>query len=144
VIGIGSNIDNTGVGVAYGTARVRFPHWVNGIVNLIGFVFAVAGAWAGSALTRILTPATAQIVACGILSGLGWYMLLMHARQHSQYTSTMRAVPPPGWREGVVLGVALSATNVASSVGAALTTPLTCIGHLAQHRGLGLSELMAG
>ncbi|MCL6518173.1 hypothetical protein [Alicyclobacillus sp.] len=122
VIGIGSNIDNAGVGMAYGSGGVRFPHWVNGLVNGIGFVFSILGAWAGNALVRFLPVVWVQMFACAVLCGLGWYVLCCAARAESW--GAERALRVPGWREGIALGLALSATNVVSGAGAALTTSL--------------------
>ncbi|MCL6597508.1 MAG: manganese efflux pump [Alicyclobacillus macrosporangiidus] len=122
VIGIGSNIDNTGVGAAYGSAGIRFPHWVNGIVNGIGFAFSVAGAWAGNALAAWVPLVWVQMAACFVLCGLGWYLLCSSARLPEAPIQPPLAAP--GWREGIALGVALSATNVASGASASLTTSL--------------------
>ncbi|MCL6593948.1 MAG: manganese efflux pump [Alicyclobacillus sp.] len=122
LIGISSNLDNTGVGVAYGITQVRFPHRINLVVNLIGFGFAWIGAAFGAFLSQWLTPVITQVMAFTVLSCLGWTMLLLQSLRPS---CTSASWPHPTWREGILLGVALSATNLASSIGASVTIHLS-------------------
>ncbi|MCL6548795.1 MAG: manganese efflux pump [Alicyclobacillus sp.] len=126
LIGIGSNLDNCGVGIAYGTGKVRFPHWVNAVVNLIGFCTALLGAYAGEVIARYLTANQASWLSCMVLVGIGlffWYGAYIHPRISPNPQAVK--VKRPGWKQGVMLGLALSFTNVASGFGATVSNALT-------------------
>ncbi|MBX6353206.1 MAG: manganese efflux pump [Thermoflavifilum sp.] len=117
LVGIASNLDNTGVGVAYGAAGVRFPHRVNLVVNAIGLGAAALGAYAADRVEQLVSPSTAQFVACAILCAVGTWMLLSRGFRP---VSTSQVAGPLKLQDGILLGLALSFTNLASSAGAAL------------------------
>lgn len=125
-IGIGSNLDNCGTGIAYGSDKIRFPHWVNAIINAVGFCTALLGAYAGSILARFLTVSEAQWAACIVLICIGlffWYAGYIHPLVSKQKQKIQ--MKKPGWKEGMVLGLALSLTNLASGFGATVANAST-------------------
>lgn len=126
LIGIGSNLDNSGVGIAYGSDGVRFPHWVNAIVNLVGLFTALIGAYAGETVSQVLTARQAAWAACIILIAIGlffWYVSYIHPRI---FPHTISAESPRlGWKHGIGLGFALSVTNIASGFGATVADAAT-------------------
>ncbi|MFE5078732.1 manganese efflux pump MntP [Streptomyces halstedii] len=141
LVGIGSNFDNSGVGIAYGTARIRFPHRINALVNLIGCLSSLLGAYAGETLSRIIPPPLGRWASCGLFvaMGLGYiYSVYMRPKKNGGVRK------PPlhrlGWQQGIVLGLGLSFTNVVSGFGAtvadttqlwALVLSITAWGYLA-------------
>ncbi len=119
LIGIGSNFDNCGTGIAYGSDKIRFPHWVNAIANMVGFCTALLGAYAGEVISRYLTVTEAEWAAFGVLICIGlffWYAGYVHPLVSRQ--KQKMKIKKPGWKEGIILGLALSFTNVASGFGA--------------------------
>lgn len=119
LIGIGSNLDNSSIGIAYGSKNVRFPHWVNVVSNVIGGGTALIGAYAGDTISRYLTPHEAEWAACVVLVTIGlffWYSGYIHPLLSKGKSHI--SIKQPGWREGVFLGFALSFTNLASGFGA--------------------------
>ncbi|MFN7136799.1 MAG: manganese efflux pump MntP family protein [Thermomonas sp.] len=121
-IGFGSNFDNLGVGVAYGTLGRVIPHWVNAVINGIGLVFVTAGAFVGEAIARVMPAHTASLLAGMLLIGIGlyyWYANYLH-RHVGGRDLPLRA---PGWHAAIVLGFALSATNLVNGMGATLISP---------------------
>ncbi|WP_026963138.1 manganese efflux pump MntP family protein [Alicyclobacillus herbarius] len=124
LIGIGSNLDNWGVGMAYGGNKVKFPYWVDAVVNLVGFFTALIGACAGAIISRYLPVTAAQWVACIALSAIGvyfWYTAYNRRRTstHKQPTDKQPTkVEELGLKQAIFLGLALSFTNVASGFGA--------------------------
>lgn len=126
LIGIGSNFDNSGVGIAYGSDKIRFPHWVNAIVNVVGFCTALLGAYAGEVISHYLTVNEASWASCIVLVCIGlffWYSGYVHPLL-SRHRLKMQ-IKKPGWREGIILGFALSFTNVASGFGATVSNAST-------------------
>lgn len=121
-IGFGSNFDNLGVGVAYGTSGRVIPYWVNAVINGIGLVFVVVGCYAGEMVARVLPAQAASLLAGSLLIGIGlfyWYANYLH-RHVGGRDLPLRA---PGWHAAIVLGFALSATNLVNGMGATLISP---------------------
>lgn len=132
LIGIGSNFDNCGTGIAYGSDKVKFPHWVNAIVNAVGFVTALLGAYAGKVVSHYLTISEAEWAACIVLVCIGlsfWYAGYLHPLVSGQKQKMQ--IKKPGWKEGIVLGLALSFTNVASGFGATVSNASSIWGTVA-------------
>ncbi|MBX5436179.1 MAG: manganese efflux pump [Alicyclobacillaceae bacterium] len=151
LIGIGSNLDNCSVGIAYGSRSIRFPHRVNALINGIGCGAVWTGAVAGDCLSRYLLPSSANWIGCLVLCAVGlsfWLTAFRSSRRRAclrDAATVPHAVPQvesgmalaevagdaaepscdapsrAGWREGVLLGLALSVTNVASGLGATVT-----------------------
>ncbi|WDL99784.1 manganese efflux pump MntP [Alicyclobacillus sp. ALC3] len=122
LIGIGSNFDNCGTGISYGSDKIKFPHWVNTVVNAVGFCTAVLGAYAGEVISHYLTVAEAQWAACIVLVCIGlffWYAGYIHPLVSKE--QRQMEIKKPGWKEGIILGLALSFTNVASGFGATVS-----------------------
>ncbi|WP_088186049.1 manganese efflux pump [Desulfosporosinus sp. FKA] len=74
-IGIASNIDNAGVGIAYGVRKVGIPLISNTIIALMGFVLALGGGLFGHLISHWLTPFTCQLISMLVLISLGIYVL---------------------------------------------------------------------
>ena len=126
LIGIASNFDNCGTGIAYGSDKIKFPHWINAIVNAIGFFTALLGAYMGDVISHYITLIEASWAACIVLVGIGlffWYSKYLHPRIYRVREEIH--ISKPGWRQGVVLGFALSFTNVAVGFGATVSNAST-------------------
>ncbi|GMA64556.1 manganese efflux pump [Alicyclobacillus fastidiosus] len=107
LIGFGSNLDNCSVGIAYGSNKIKFPHWVNAIVNAVGFFTTLLGAYTGEIISHYLNQSQASWSSCIVLVCIGvffWYSAYIHPR-NSQ-------------KQGLVLGLALSFTNLVTGFGA--------------------------
>lgn len=122
LIGIGSNLDNCGVGIAYGSHHIRFPHYVNAIMNGIGFCTALLGAYAGTVISRYLPSHDASIGSCVVLCAIGlffWYVA--YVKPFLKQNQANMISGRPGIRQGIILGLALSFTNIASGFGATVS-----------------------
>lgn len=119
LIGIGSNLDNCGTGIAYGSERIRIPHRVNGVINVIGFGTALVGAYLGRVISADIPINEAEWVACVVLVTIGLYFwYAKYVRPSTVPDHVVTDIPEPGWKQGVLLGFALSFTNVAIGFGA--------------------------
>jgi putative Mn2+ efflux pump MntP len=144
-IGIGSNLDNCGVGIAYGSKNMKFPHRINAVVNAIGFCAALTGAWAGKTVSHYLSPVQAAWTACLVLVGIGlffWYSAYIHPWLSPKKAES--GIEPPGWKQGVVLGAALSITNVASGFGATVANAAAFWGTVFSITAWGYLMIWAG
>lgn len=127
LIGIGSNLDNCGVSIAYGAQRIKLPHWVNAIINVIGFCTALLGTYAGRVFSHYIPETDAKWVACIVLWAIGLYTLYsayLHPRI-SRKTEQMIKPQKPGFKQGIILGFALSFTNLASGFSATIAHAAT-------------------
>lgn len=126
LIGIGTNFDNCGTGIAYGSDKIKFPHWVNAIVNMVGVCTALLGAYAGQVISHYITDYQAEWAACIVLVCIGlffWYSAYVHPLISKQKKKMQ--IKKPGWKDGIILGLALSFTNVASGFGATVADEAT-------------------
>ncbi len=122
LIGVASNLDNLGVGMAYGMLGVHFPHRVNLLVNAIGLCTVLAGALGGTLVARYLPAGTSSKVSCAVLMAVGvgyWYAGYLRPRLRRDHRAGRP--DPPGWRAGIALGFGLSFTNVANGFGATVS-----------------------
>lgn len=122
LIGIGSNLDNTGVGMAYGIEKIKFPHWVNFIINFFGFITAFIGAYLGEYISRYTSKNTAQLVSCLILCGVGLFILYSaYIQPRISKETSQSKLQKPGFKQAVLLGFGLSFSNIASSFSATIS-----------------------
>jgi putative Mn2+ efflux pump MntP len=150
LIGVGSNLDNTGVGLAFGAAGVRVPAWVNVVINAIGFCFVTAACFATATVRHYLSAQTAARLAAGALIAVAlvcWYTGYVHHRLAAG-RKPMK-IRQPGWHEAIVLGFGLSFTNLVGGFSATLADPrmiwptvaaITVAGYLAISIGNALAR----
>ncbi|WP_454872176.1 hypothetical protein [Paraburkholderia xenovorans] len=124
LIGVGSNLDNTGVGLAFGAAGVRVPAWVNVVINAIGFCFVTAACFATATIRQYLSARTAGRLAAAALIAVAlacWYTAYVHHRL-GRGRKPLK-IRQPGWHEAIVLGFGLSFTNLVGGFSATLEDP---------------------
>lgn len=122
LIGVSSNFDNTGVGIAYGSDQIKFPHWVNAIINIVGGITAFIGGYLGDVISQFVGVKPAGWLACFALGGIGfffWYASYIHP-MISKSKSPIR-IPTPGFRQSILLGLAMSLDNIVLGFGATVS-----------------------
>ena len=122
LIGVATNFDNTGVGIAYGAVKIRIPYWVNAVINAIGLIFVSVGAFAGDFMSRFLSNQVATWLSSFVLITIGlvgWYIAYAHHRIHPNRERIR--LRQPGWHEAVALGFALSLTNLVNGMGSTVS-----------------------
>ncbi|WP_407309674.1 manganese efflux pump [Desulfosporosinus sp. SB140] len=150
-IGIASNIDNAGVGIAYGVRKIRITLIPNSIIALMGFSLALVGGLFGNWVSLWLTPLTCQLISMIVLVTLGVYVLGQQFLAKnpegiyvfSQQRPTNKTIEQPSdnffrvlrnpeeadldnsksisLSESVILGIALSLNNLAGGFSAGIT-----------------------
>jgi putative sporulation protein YtaF len=138
LLSIAANLDNLGVGVAYGVKRIKVPPLSNLIIATIAFLFGCISVIAGTYIGHFLSDATANAIGAILIIGVGiWVMLppkkvsakedaithdpplfieILHEpeqadRDHSAVIS---------WQESILLGVALSINVFTNGISAGL------------------------
>lgn len=136
-IGIASNLDNAGVGIAYGARKIRISLISNSIIALMGFSFALVGGLFGNLISLWLTPFTCQLISMTVLVTIGVFVLnqqLLAKKTFEQPSGNLlsRVLRNPegadldnsksiGLSESVILGIALSINNLAGGFSAGIT-----------------------
>ncbi len=79
MLALASNLDNVGVGVAYGIRKTRVPLTSNLLIATITATGTLASMLCGHAVGRLLTPGLASLLAGGILIGMGLWVMVKEA-----------------------------------------------------------------
>lgn len=122
-----SNLDNLGVGVALGIRGTRVAAIPSLIIAAITMAGTAAAMLSGRALSKLVASSTAASLGALIIIGVGAATVLaaLIARRASTRSRRDLSVQArrnetgfTSYREALVLGVALSANNVGSGIGA--------------------------
>jgi len=136
-IALGNNLDNAGVGIAYGIARIRLPFLSNLWIALVTFLITASAVVLGDQVAHLLAPPVARMSSAVVLCGLGLWLLLPalskgKKRENTQEKPSMLAVlvdPQQADRdhsrqidlqEATLLGFALSVNNLGGGMSAGL------------------------
>ncbi|BDV34604.1 manganese efflux pump [Methylocystis iwaonis] len=131
VIALANNVDNLGARLAYSVQGTKVSGAVNAWISVITLIISAAAAYFGRSIITLVGDKVASIIAMGMLSALGLWMILharlqsWHERIHEEKTATKHAailVKPHhadiddskhiDFFEGTVLGFALSINNI--------------------------------
>jgi putative sporulation protein YtaF len=142
-IGVAANLDNLGVGIAYGIRRIKIPLLSNLVIAAIAFLFTLVSGWAGAYIGLFLGQYTANFIGAVLLIGVGVWVIMTHFRTPSERTrqvpqaemermpSVLTVCQEPeqadfdgsgeiSLRESLVLGAALSLNCLANGLTAGL------------------------
>lgn len=144
-ISLANNLDNTGVGIAYGVARIRISALVNLWISIITVAITGGAVYCGGALARFLPGHMPNILSAAILCAIGlWVMLptILHAQRFKQPVSPsperagsrfslLNILDDPrkadrdnsrhiDFFEASLLGIALSINNIGGGISAGL------------------------
>lgn len=75
-IGIASNLDNAGVGIAYGVRKIRIPWPQNLAIAVVSFVATLLAGFFGSAVTAWLSPVIANFIGTVVIVSVGVWVLM--------------------------------------------------------------------
>jgi putative sporulation protein YtaF len=75
LIAIAANLDNLGVGIAYGVQKIKISHIVNLIIAVISFIATWLSAVTGEAISLYLSPKVANIIGAVLLCGVGLWVI---------------------------------------------------------------------
>ena len=149
-IGVASNLDNAGVGVAYGIKKIKVPFMANLIIALMGFLFALLGGFFGNWVSSWLSPFVCNVIGMIVLVTIGtWVLSQPFLKKKVNHRSSNRnlllqilqnpeeadldASKSVGFIESLILGVALSINNLAGGFDTGIT-----------HLNIGITSLISG
>lgn len=76
LIGIAANLDNLGIGLAYGIKRVKIPVLSNAVIALISMIVTYAAVTAGSVVINFVSTDFANLIGSLLLCAIGIWTLL--------------------------------------------------------------------
>ena len=75
LIGIAGNLDNLGVGVAYGVRKIGIPFYSNLFIAVVAALGTLLVAYAGLGIGHILSQAVANDIGAGVIIAVGIWVL---------------------------------------------------------------------
>ncbi|WP_410984449.1 sporulation membrane protein YtaF [Bacillus cereus] len=138
LIGIASNLDNAGVGIAYGIRKIRISWFNNCIIAFFGFFFTLLAGFFGNWISLFISDFMANLIGALVLSVIGVFVLCqpLLSKQDDESEKSgnmfMGILRNPesvdfdkskiiSFSEALVLGVALSINNIAGGFDAGVT-----------------------
>lgn len=138
-IGLASNLDNAGVGIAYGVRKIRIPWYSNLAIAIISFLATLVSGFFGSWLSSWIHPWIGQLLGTVVIVGVGVWVLLqpflekkITSVQEDDVNPLTRLLRNPeeadkdssksiSLGESVVLGIALAMNALAGGFNAGIT-----------------------
>jgi putative sporulation protein YtaF len=137
-IGIAANLDNAGVGIAYGVKKIRVPFMANTVIAMMGFLLALVGGLLGDWISLWLPPFICNLIGMVVLVTIGVWVLiqpLLDKKSKQQPTNRnllsrilrnpeeadMDGSKSVGFIESILLGITLSINNLAGGFDAGIT-----------------------
>jgi putative sporulation protein YtaF len=138
LIGIASNLDNAGVGIAYGVRGIRISKSANSMIAIISmlmtFVSGITGAW----LSMYISSFASHLIGAIVIVSVGIYVLYQPFRKrkavesHANHNLIQRILEQPeeadldhsktiSFKESIILGSALGINALAGGFDAGVT-----------------------
>ncbi|KFM99076.1 sporulation membrane protein YtaF [Bacillus clarus] len=138
LIGMASNLDNAGVGIAYGIRKIQISWFNNFIIAFFGFLFTLLAGFLGNWISLFISEFTANLIGAIVLSVIGVFILCQpflnkqeeeQGKDDSVFMGILRNPEKAdfdgsktiSFSEALVLGVALSINNIAGGFDAGVT-----------------------
>ena len=148
LLGIAANLDNLGIGLAYGVRRVRVPFVSNIIISVLSGIATLMTCFAGQLLNHIIPGYLCNVIGGCIVSGVGaWVIVTNFTGKEKHLTSNdadnkqmvntnevnlIDIIRQPekadidysghiSIKESILLGIALSVNCLATGLGAGMT-----------------------
>ncbi|MCL6637267.1 MAG: manganese efflux pump [Alicyclobacillus sp.] len=135
-IALASNLDNAGVGIAYGVRRIHISWLANALIALISGIATLFAGWLGDALTHYIPERAAAWTGAVVIGLVGLWVLSdpwrRRWRKQSQNNVVVRILRDPtaadfdhsytiSLAEAAVLGFALALNALAGGFDAGVT-----------------------
>lgn len=139
-IGLASNLDNAGVGIAYGVRKIRIPWYSNLAIAAISFLATLVSGYFGSWLSSWVHPWIGQLLGTIVIVGVGVWVLLqpflekknISIQEEDDVNPLTRLLRNPeeadkdssksiSLGESIVLGIALAMNALAGGFNAGIT-----------------------
>lgn len=137
-IGLASNLDNAGVGIAYGVRKIRIPWYSNLAIACISFIATFVSGLFGSVISSWIAPWIGQLIGTFVIVGVGVWVLVQplvekkHSPLEKDSNHLTRLLRNPeeadkdssksiSLGESILLGIALAMNALAGGFNAGIT-----------------------
>jgi len=121
LIGIAANLDNLGIGLAYGVKRVKIPALSNAVIALMSMIVTFVAVTAGGTIVEYISPHIANLLGSLLLCTIGLWTLVSNrfsqqgiAEQPELFDEDKNYII--SFREAITLGFILSANCLAGGI----------------------------
>ncbi len=118
LLSLSTNLDNLAVGFAYGLQRLTIGWVANGAIALLSGISTLIAMTLGQEMATVLTPQLAHQWGSFILIGAGAIALGKH--YFTAETDTTRPQGAMSLRDALMLGLALTFSNLGTGIGAGM------------------------
>jgi putative sporulation protein YtaF len=80
-IGVASNLDNAGVGIAYGVRKIKIPWYSNMMIALISLLATGIAGFAGHVISKVITPLAANLMGTFVMITVGIWVMIQPYRK---------------------------------------------------------------
>ncbi|MEB2298397.1 manganese efflux pump [Lysinibacillus xylanilyticus] len=121
LIGIAANLDNLGIGLAYGIKRVKIPILSNAVIALISMIVTYVAVTAGGVVIEYVSPDFANLIGSLLLCVIGIWTLLSSRLSKQGILENPEVFDEDknyiiSFREAMTLGFVLSANCLAGGI----------------------------
>lgn len=137
-IGLASNLDNAGVGIAYGVRKIHIPWYSNLTIAIISFIATLVSGFFGNWISAWMPPWVGQLIGTIVIIGVGIWVLIQPylekkpAPKEPSANSLTRLLQSPeeadidsskslSIPESIILGIALAMNALAGGFNAGIT-----------------------
>jgi len=137
-IALASNLDNAGVGAAYGVRNIKIPFYASAVIAFMGFLLTLIGGLFGQVIALWMPPEICNVIGMVMLVAIGLWVMLQpmleqkKPRKKPSSGSIKEILKNPetadfdrsktvDLKESVILGIALSINNLAGGFDAGIT-----------------------
>ncbi|MGE7625299.1 manganese efflux pump [Viridibacillus sp. NPDC096237] len=121
LMGVAANLDNLGIGLAYGVKQTKIPMISNITIAFVAMVITYVAVVAGSEVTRYISPHNASLIGSFLLCGIGLWTLFSRRFNNQESLKNPETMDRDmnriiSVKEAVPLGLALSANCLAGGI----------------------------
>lgn len=122
LIGIAANLDNLGIGLAYGVKKTKIPFSSNIMIAVIAMIVTYVSVRIGSIMIDYITPQRANLIGSLLLCGIGIYTILSTRLSNLKSEKNLEEIDKDhnniiSMREALLLGFILSINCIAGGIG---------------------------
>ena len=121
LIGIAANLDNLGIGLAYGVKQVNIPILSNAVIEIMSMIVTYVAVTAGSTVVEYISPHTANLLGSLLLCVIGIWTLMSNNFSNQRIAGNPELFDEDknlviSTREAMALGFVLSANCLAGGI----------------------------
>ncbi|WP_107947274.1 manganese efflux pump [Lysinibacillus parviboronicapiens] len=121
LIGIAANLDNLGIGLAYGVKNMRIPVLSNAVIAIMSMIVTYVAVTAGSTVIAYISAHTANLLGSLLLCVIGVWTIMSNRFSRKGIMSNAELFDEDknyviSFREAITLGFVLSANCLAGGI----------------------------